>query len=122
MAKAIIINNPIELCENWGWYVDIESQNKYLQNNNNKYKIRKFKPIRIIEIYEEEENKINDEYEYYINQVKKNKIKNSLETIFEEEEKTDCKNPKILCSGNILRLSSVTIITGIIIYIILFTI
>ena len=42
MAKAVIINNPIELCDNWGWYVDIESQ-----------KIKKFKPIHIVEIFEQ---------------------------------------------------------------------
>lgn len=122
MSKAIIINNPIELCENWGWYVDIESSNQYFHNNNYKYRIRKFQQINI-EIFEHKVNN-DEEYDYYMNQGKKIKIKNSLETIIEveEEKNTDCKNTKLICTSNILRLSSVTIITGILIFIILLTI
>ena len=113
MAKAVIINNPIELCDNWGWYVDIESQ-----------KIKKFKPIHIVEIFEQEVHKNDDEYEYYMNQEKKIKIKNSLETILEEEEEdeTDCKKRKPLYACHILRVTSVTIITCLLTYIILFVI
>jgi hypothetical protein len=124
---TIIINNfdnSTDLCENWGWYVDLEPVNEALYNK--KYRLRKFKPIYIIDISEEEENKKNDDYDdydYYMNENNKYKIKNSLETIFEEEEENNYfKNNYFKNKCNILRVTSVTIITGLFICIIIFAI
>ena len=124
-AKIIIddFENSTDLCENWGWYVDLESPNQYPYNQ--KYRIRKLKQVYIVEIYEQESNENVDEYNYNMNQSKKYKIKNSLETIFEEEEEEEEKKnykKKIINMCNILRITSVTIITCILTYVILFTI
>jgi len=127
MTTAIIINNfdnSTDLCENWGWYVDLDPPNH--PSSYNKYKVKKIKPIYILEINEQETNKNLDEYEYYMNQSKKYKIKNTLEPIFEdkeeEEEIKDCYNRKKTFGCHVLRITSVTIITGLLTYIILFTI
>jgi len=120
MSTTIIINNfenSTDLCENWGWYVYLEPVNE----PNNKYKLRKFKPTFIIEISEEDEYKKNDDYDEYRNKTKKYKLKNSLETILEEEENIYCKNKKKIVYI-ILRIVPIIIITGILTYIILFAI
>jgi predicted P-loop ATPase len=121
MSTTIIINNfenSTDLCENWGWYVYLEPVNEH----NNKYKLRKIKPAFIIDISEEDEYKKNDDYDEYRNKTKKYKLKNSLETILEEEEENIyCKNKKKIVY-NILRIVPIIIITGILTYIILFAI
>jgi hypothetical protein len=122
MSTTIIINkfeNSTDLCENWGWYVYLEPINE--PHKNNKYKLRKYKPEFIIEISKEDEYKKNDDYVINMNQIKKYKLKNSLETILEEDENNYCKNNKKI-GYNILGIVSFILITGMLTYIILFVI
>ena len=96
------INNnfeaTFELCDNWGWYVDIENycyvnKNKHI-NKKNIYIPKKIKPY-IIKIYDDNDN----DNEYYIKKIGNDKIENNkklntfksnipyyLESIEEEKE------------------------------------
>lgn len=120
MRSSIINNfeNSNQLCDNWGWYVDLEAPNDYLHDE--KYRIRKLKPVYNLEITQQEANKNFNEYCYYMNQCKKYGINNSLAPILEEKEEEE--DEKVKCSCHVLRVTSVTIITGLLTYIILFTI
>jgi len=119
MTTRIIINNfekSPELCDSWGWYVDLDYENRY-----------KKKYTYVIEIKHDYKNENDDEYEYYMNQYKNHKpnkkIKSSipvfLEPIEEEKEEKEEKQEK---KHYLIKLTSATLITGLLTYIIYFTI
>jgi hypothetical protein len=128
MTTRIIINNfekAPELCDSWGWYVDLDYENRC-----NKYKPKKkYKYIIEINNDSKNENENDDEYEYYMNQYKNHKtnnhktnknFKSSIPVFLEpiEEEKQEKQEKK----HYLVKLVSATIITGLLTYIIFFTI
>ena len=103
---------PENLCDNWGFYIDIESLNYVNQDNDEimrkKYKAKKIEKYNKFKIYE---NKIN-----------------ICETIYEENiygdefdhyEDTDINDKK---ENFIVKVSSTTFITAILTYLIFFLI
>jgi hypothetical protein len=130
MTTRIIINNfekAPELCDSWGWYVDLDYENKC-----KKYKPKKYNTYIIKINYDsknenENENENDDEYEYYMNQYKNHKtnkkINSSIPVFLEpiEEEKQE-KQEKQEKRHYLIKLTSATIITGLLTYIIFFTI
>lgn len=105
------------LCDDWGWYVDIETTNPICQDQVDKAKVtNKKNTTKFIKLETFEE----DEYDYYtFNQ------KNSCEFDIENNNKISqsiCKkkdNNNVLII-NILNISSTTMITALLTYVIFF--
>jgi hypothetical protein len=110
-----MISNCYNLSEDWGWYIDIESMKPIYQNNpeiirsKNKNNIIKYRLNRLEAIEE-------DEYDYYINNIKNNEYKNDLKNIDFTINETD-DNMK---SNIITNYGSTTLITVLITYIVFF--
>jgi hypothetical protein len=124
MTTRIIINNfekAPELCDSWGWYIDLDTENRYKK----KYKyIIEIQHDSKKENHDENHDENDDEYEYYMNQYKNHKpkkiIKSSIPVFLEpiEEEKQEKQEKK----HYIVKLTSAALVTGLLTYIIFFTI
>jgi hypothetical protein len=109
--------NNNNISDDWGWYVDIESNNlvqEYFRPSNPTYKFKNFKVIK---------EEPDDEYHYYKKNLK------DIEEIYMnkeiEENKSQEKSPDNFKVPNgilLLRVGSRTIITAIIAYFIFFVI
>jgi hypothetical protein len=135
MTRKMIINNfdkSIELCTDWGWYVDLDNTNhRNGINNKSKMKISSY----IIEIMQQNTQENGDEYEYYMNEFDKKqekipRIPTYLETIKEEEDiysdNKDKDETKYETKNNnkvkqLLKITSATlVVTGLLTYFIIF--
>ena len=114
--------NSNELCENWGWYVDIENQTKnkkYKSYNNYKNYNKYSKYIFKVKIYANENN--NDYFMY--STTNKNKIiKSNIFTLESIQEEEDEKKNVFLNSSYLIKITSAISITCLLTYIILFSI
>jgi hypothetical protein len=127
-------NNSFELCNDWGWYIDIDNNHSLNKNNkNNKYNSKK--NAYIVEIIND-----NEEHSYYMNQhnIKKynhnniiiKKFKTSyLERIDEDEIEEqdeylytrDEYKKKVCKKCNLIKITYTAIITGLFVCVILFS-
>lgn len=111
------------ICEDWGWYVDIES-NLLINSNINTivYKSNKvYNPYKknYSKLYKIEE----DEYEYYKNNYKD--LENlELEYNYKKNEiqKIEKDNPEKDKNFNLYKIGSTTLITSLLAYVIFFII
>jgi hypothetical protein len=88
-----------ELCQDWGWYIDIDINQK-ANNTKNKY-------YNKISIKITDENNQNEEYDYYMSQYDNNKQKNLKSTYLVkineetcEEEEQEQEHPGDKDDGN----------------------
>jgi len=111
-----------QLCENWGWYVDIDIQN-HPSSIIDAYKFQKNRHSYIIEIYSENLVDLKNICVYdrnpYRNIVnKKYSIKNTLETIYEDDEYSENDNMNKIYFKSIYTIFIVGLIVVVVIFII----
>lgn len=105
-----MISNSYDLCDDWGWYVDIESTKPCFQIKTEFVKVRNKKLNQHLNnlhtIIEE------DEYDYYMNNQK------NIETI---ELNMDLKKYETIKTCNmVVNIGSTTIITALLTYMLFF--
>ena len=114
-------DNSIELCTDWGWYVDLDStNNRNYFNANFNIKNQRKSVCSFIQVNQQNEVEYN-EYDFYTKQFENTqenikRIPTYLEINKEEEYKTK-KN--IYSTKNIIKITSATLITGLMTYFIL---
>ncbi len=123
------LNEP-SICDDWGWYVDTESNlsinsnifhaNKYYTNKyqNNKYQNNKYyQKINDYKLNKHHINEVVDEYDYY----KKNYLEIAKIQLECSSPKTE-KKEKNAYHISLYKIGSTTLITGLLTYAIFFLI
>lgn len=107
------------LCEDWGWYIDIDNNSSINLKFNmiiyNTYKNKNYLKLTQIQEEKENENENDCEYEYYKNNYKDIE---DLEYNLENQKDVDKKSINII----LYNICSTTIITALLTYVIFFII